>query len=68
MLPSPYSIAAACSYDPSERLAKIALDNRDRLLARNCAIVDDNLPKWDAFFASHPDLFDWYRPDVSPVR
>lgn len=50
---------------PSERLAIIALRNRDKLLARNCAIVDENLPKWDAFFANYPDLFDWYRPDGS---
>ena len=50
---------------PSERLAKIALRNREALLARTCAIVDENLPKWEAFFARHPDLFDWTRPDGS---
>jgi len=54
-----------CSSGPSERLTKIALNNRDKLLARNCSIVDENLPKWDAFFARYPDLFDWYRPDGS---
>ena len=54
-----------CSSAPSERLAKIALLNRDRLLARNCSIVDENWPKWEAFFERHPDLFDWYRPDGS---
>ena len=46
-------------------MAKIALNNRQTLLARNCGIIDDNLPKWDAFFARHPDLFDWRRPDGS---
>lgn len=51
-----------CSSGPSERLTNIALKHRDRLLARNCAIVDENLPKWDAFFARYPDLFDWQRP------
>ncbi|MFK8185984.1 MAG: aminotransferase class I/II-fold pyridoxal phosphate-dependent enzyme [Phormidesmis sp.] len=50
---------------PSERLAKIALNVRDHLLARNCAIVDENLLKWEAFFARHPDLFDWYQPHGS---
>ena len=35
------------------------------MLARNCAIVDENLPKWDAFFARYPGLFDWQRPDGS---
>ena len=52
-----------CNSGPSERLAKIALTNRDKLLARNCAIVDENLPKWDAFFERHQELFDWYRPN-----
>ncbi len=51
-----------CSAGPSERLTKIALNNRATLLARSCAIVDENLPKWDAFFARYPDLFDWQRP------
>ena len=54
-----------CNSGPSERLAIIALENRDRILARNCSIIDENLPKWDAFFAQFPDLFDWSRPDGS---
>lgn len=54
-----------CNSAPSERLAKIAIKNRDKLLARNCAIVDENLPKWTAFFARHPDLFEWQIPDGS---
>jgi len=54
-----------CNSAPSERLTLIALRNRAKLLARNCAIVDENLPKWDAFFARYPDLFDWQRPDGS---
>lgn len=54
-----------CNSGPSERLTMIALRNKDQILARNCAIVDENLPKWDAFFARHPDLFEWRRPDGS---
>ncbi|MGB1503910.1 MAG: aminotransferase class I/II-fold pyridoxal phosphate-dependent enzyme [Acidimicrobiales bacterium] len=54
-----------CSSGPSERLAIIGLQNRDRILARNNAIIDDNLPRWEAFFARHPDLFDWQPPDGS---
>lgn len=54
-----------CNSGPSERLANIALNNRDKLLARNCAIVDENLPKWELFFERHPELFEWYRPDGS---
>ena len=54
-----------CNSGPSERLAKIALNHRDKLLARNCAIIDDNLSKWDTFFKRHQELFDWYRPNGS---
>ena len=54
-----------CNAGPSERLAIIALENRQEILARNCRIVDENLPKWDAFFGRHPALFDWQRPDGS---
>ena len=54
-----------CNSAPSERLTKIALNNRDKLLARNCSIVDENLQKLDLFFPRYPDLFDWERPDGS---
>ncbi len=54
-----------CNSGASEKLTQIALRNRDKLLARNCEIVDENLPKWGAFFASYPDLFDWQSPDGS---
>jgi len=54
-----------CNSGPSERLTKIALRYRQQLLARTCAIVDENLPKWDAFFNRHTELFDWQRPDGS---
>ena len=54
-----------CSSGPSERLSIIGLQNRDRILARNNAIIDENLPKWDAFFEAHADLFEWTRPDGS---
>ncbi len=54
-----------CNSGPSERLAKIALRYRKQLLDRNCAIVDENLAKWDAFFANYPNLFEWQRPDGS---
>ena len=54
-----------CNSGPSERLAHIALNHRDKILARNCAIVDENLPRWDAFFNRHADLFEWQHPDGS---
>lgn len=52
-----------CNSGPSEQLANIGLKYRDKLLARNCKIVDENLPKWDAFFNRHQDIFEWKRPE-----
>ena len=51
-----------CNSGPSEQLANIALKSGESLLKRNCAIVDENLPKWDAFFAKREDLFEWRPP------
>ncbi|WP_227271643.1 aminotransferase class I/II-fold pyridoxal phosphate-dependent enzyme [Roseobacter weihaiensis] len=54
-----------CNSGPSERLAMIALKNRAQILARNCATVDENMPRWEAFFGRYPELFEWRRPDGS---
>jgi len=54
-----------CNSGPSERLANIAIKNREKILSRNCQIVDSNLPKWEALFERYPTLFDWQRPDGS---
>ena len=54
-----------CSSGPSERLAIIGLENQEQIFARNCALIDENLPKWDAFFARFDGLFEWSRPDGS---
>lgn len=54
-----------CNAGPSERLSIIALKARDKILARNCAIVDANIPLWDAFFARHASVFDWSPPQGS---
>ncbi|MEU6343587.1 aminotransferase class I/II-fold pyridoxal phosphate-dependent enzyme [Streptomyces sp. NPDC046977] len=52
-----------CNSAPSEILARIALKARPAVLARNRAIIDANLPLFDAFFAGFPDLFEWRAPD-----
>ena len=54
-----------CNSGPSEKLAIIALKNKQRLLARNNAIIDQNWPLWEAFFAKHDGLFTCQRPDGS---
>lgn len=52
---------------PSERLARIAIRNRDRILARNCEIIDRNVVKLDDFFSRHANLFDWQVSDASCI-
>ncbi|NYI04718.1 aminotransferase class I/II-fold pyridoxal phosphate-dependent enzyme [Allostreptomyces psammosilenae] len=52
-----------CNSAPSEVLARIALKARTRILERNRAVIADNLPVFDAFFAEFDDLFEWSAPD-----
>ncbi len=52
-----------CNSGPSERLAKIALENRERIIGRNCDLVSRNLELLDDFFARWAEFFDWRRPD-----
>ncbi len=52
-----------CNSAPSERLAIIALNARDKILERNRRIIAGNLDLLDEFFARHGDLFEWRRPD-----
>jgi aspartate/methionine/tyrosine aminotransferase len=52
-----------CGAAPSELLAQIGLKARERILARNRALIAKNLPMLEAFFAEFEDLFEWYLPD-----
>jgi len=51
-----------CASAPSEALATIALKARDRVMARNRAIVAANLPLLDGFFDRWRGTFQWVRP------
>jgi aspartate/methionine/tyrosine aminotransferase len=51
-----------CNAAPSEHLATIALGAADRIRARNRAIITDNLPIFDTFFAGWPEHFEWDHP------
>ena len=51
-----------CNSAPSEVLALIALRARERVLARNRAIVEANLPHLDGFFERWAGVFEWVRP------
>ena len=52
-----------CNSAPSESLAKIALENVDRILDCNNRLIDANLIKLKALFAEFSELFEWYVPD-----
>ena len=52
-----------CGAAPSELLAQIALKARERILARNRALIAKNLPMLATFFAEFAGLFEWYLPD-----
>lgn len=56
-----------CNSGPSEFLAALALNHRDRLVERNLGIIRDNLGVLDRFFAEHSDLFSWPRPKAGPI-
>jgi aspartate/methionine/tyrosine aminotransferase len=47
---------------PSEFLTTLALRHGEAIQARNRAIIQRNLPLFDAFFARWLELFDWERP------
>jgi aspartate/methionine/tyrosine aminotransferase len=52
-----------CNAGPSEHLAVIALKARERILARNLALIERNIEGVNAFFAEFGELFDWQVPD-----
>jgi aspartate/methionine/tyrosine aminotransferase len=52
-----------CNSAPSEFLATVALQAKDRILERNRRLVNDNALLLDEFFAQFPELFEWKRPD-----
>lgn len=53
-----------CNSAPSEVLALMALRQQDRLLARNNALVKENLPLADACISRHPQHLRWVKPQA----
>ncbi len=51
-----------CNAGPSEFLATLALRHGDAVRARNRAIIERNLPVFDAFFARWDEVFEWEHP------
>lgn len=56
-----------CSSAPSEFLTALALRHREALAERNRAIVLRNLPLLDSFIRQHSNLFEWVKPNASPI-
>jgi hypothetical protein len=51
-----------CNSSPGEFLTTLALRHGEAIQARNRAIIQHNLPLFDAFFARWPTLFEWEHP------
>ncbi|WP_326834410.1 aminotransferase class I/II-fold pyridoxal phosphate-dependent enzyme [Amycolatopsis rhabdoformis] len=51
-----------CNSAPSEILALIGLRARDTILARNRAVIAENVPKFSAFFENYQELFEFSPP------
>jgi aspartate/methionine/tyrosine aminotransferase len=56
-----------CSSAPSEFLTALALRHRGVLVKRNREIVLRNLGLLDAFLRQRSNLFDWVKPNASPI-
>ena len=56
-----------CNSGPSERLALVALQHRERIVARTRAIARDGYAQVAAFLAEFPELFESYSPDGGVV-
>jgi aspartate/methionine/tyrosine aminotransferase len=56
-----------CNSAPSEFLSALALRHRDVFVKRNLEIVHKNLPLLEDFIARHNDIFEWVKPNASPI-
>lgn len=56
-----------CSSAPSEILALIAIESKNTILARNLAIIHENLATLDSFFENYADFFKWVRPVAGTI-
>jgi aspartate/methionine/tyrosine aminotransferase len=56
-----------CNSAPSEILARIALEAREKILQRNVDLVRQNIVHAGKFFGDHAELFDFAPPDGACV-
>jgi aspartate/methionine/tyrosine aminotransferase len=56
-----------CNSAPSEFLSALALRHRHTLTKRNLELVHKNLPLLEAFLERYKDVFEWVKPNASPI-
>jgi aspartate/methionine/tyrosine aminotransferase len=56
-----------CNSAPSEFLTALAVRHREVLVQRNRELVLRNLPLLDAFIRQRSNLFEWVKPNSSPI-
>jgi aspartate/methionine/tyrosine aminotransferase len=56
-----------CNSAPSEFLSALALRHRQTLIKRNLEILHKNLPLLEAFLERHKGMFEWVKPNASPI-
>jgi len=56
-----------CGSGPSEFLAKLALDNWEKLIERNNSIIQENLSYLEGFMERYSDLFEWVHPQAGCI-
>jgi aspartate/methionine/tyrosine aminotransferase len=56
-----------CHSAPSEILALMALENTERITARNREIIRENLAAAETFFAVYADWFEWLPPQAGSI-
>ncbi len=56
-----------CNSAPSEILGIIALQNKERIVARNLQIISENLNILTSFFQTYHRVFEWNQPVAGPI-
>jgi aspartate/methionine/tyrosine aminotransferase len=56
-----------CNSAPGEILGIIALQNKERIVRRNLAIIRENIASAEAFFGRHSQYFAWFGPKAGSV-
>ncbi len=56
-----------CNSAPGEILGIIALQNKERIIRRNLAFIQDNIARAEEFFGKHKQQFAWFAPKAGSV-